>query len=136
MDIFIFPGPTPEDVFGQYARLTGTPVLPAQWALGYHQCRWNYVSSGDVRYVQQKFDEEDMPLEVLWLDIEYTDDHKYFMWNERDFPDPIEMVNDVAANGRKVREAISSGFHSSLRPTDGGHYRPTRQARLRLSSIL
>lgn len=102
LDIFIMPGPTPRDVFKQYAGLTGTTALPAHWALGYHQCRWNYVSSDDVRSVQRRFDEEDMPLDVIWLDIEYAPDHKYFIWKEKEFPDPVEMTNDVAAFGRKV----------------------------------
>ncbi|EIN06673.1 alpha-glucosidase [Punctularia strigosozonata HHB-11173 SS5] len=102
LDIFILPGPTPRDVFKQYAGLTGTTALPAQWSLGYHQCRWNYVSSDDVRGVQKRFDEEDMPLDVIWLDIEYAPDHKYFIWKEREFPDPVEMTNDVAQYGRKM----------------------------------
>lgn len=102
MDTFLLPGPTPEDVFRQYAKLTGTAVMPAHWSLGYHQCRWNYVSSEDIRTVQRRFDDEDMPMDVLWLDIEYSDNHKYFMWNEKTFPDPVEMINDVAALGRKV----------------------------------
>ncbi|KAF8963588.1 alpha glucosidase [Flammula alnicola] len=102
LDTFLLPGPTAEDVFKQYSRLTGTPVLPAQWSLGYHQCRWNYVSSDDVRTVQKRFDEEDMPVDVFWLDIEYSEDHKYFMWKDKTFPDPVEMTNDVAANGRKM----------------------------------
>jgi alpha 1,3-glucosidase len=103
LDILLLPGPTAPDVFAQYARSTGTPVMPAHWALGYHQCRWNYVSSDDVRTVQRRFDEENLPVDVFWLDIEYSDGHKYFMWNEKTFPDPVEMVNDVAAVGRKVR---------------------------------
>ncbi|KAF9478104.1 glycoside hydrolase family 31 protein [Pholiota conissans] len=102
LDTFLLPGPTAEDVFRQYARLTGTPVLPAQWSLGYHQCRWNYVSSDDIRTVQERFDEEDMPVDVFWLDIEYSEDHKYFMWKDKTFPDPVEMTNDVAVNGRKM----------------------------------
>ena len=103
VDLFIFSGPTPQDVFRQYTRLTGTPILPAAFGLGYHQCRWNYISSEDVRTVQKRFDEEDMPVDVLWLDIEYSKGHEYFMWDEKTFPDPVEMINDVAANGRKVR---------------------------------
>ncbi|KAF4620385.1 hypothetical protein D9613_000962 [Agrocybe pediades] len=98
LDTFLLPGPTAEDVFKQYTRLTGTSVMPAHWSLGYHQCRWNYVSSEDVRTVQQRFDEEDMPVDVFWLDIEYAEDHKYFMWKDKNFPDPVEMTNDVAAN--------------------------------------
>jgi alpha 1,3-glucosidase len=102
LDTFLLPGPTVEDVFKQYARLTGSPVMPAQWSLGYHQCRWNYVSSDDVRTVQKRFDEENMPVDVFWLDIEYAEEHEYFMWKDKTFPDPVEMTNDVAANGRKM----------------------------------
>ena len=102
LDIFLLPGPTPADIFAQYTRLTGTPVLPAEWALGYHQCRWNYVSSDDVRSVQKRFDEVDMPVDVFWLDIEYSEGHKYFMWDKKTFPDPVEMFKDVEAVGRKV----------------------------------
>ncbi|KAF7325290.1 Glycoside hydrolase family 31 protein [Mycena venus] len=102
LDLFLMPGPTPADVFAQYSRLTGTPVLPPHWSLGYHQCRWNYISSDDVRTVQRRFDEEDMPVDVFWLDIEYAEEHKYFMWDAKNFPDPVEMTNDVAANGRKM----------------------------------
>ncbi|KAI0060605.1 alpha-glucosidase [Artomyces pyxidatus] len=102
LDLFILPGPTPADVFAQYARLTGTAPLPPHWSLAYHQCRWNYVSTDDVRGVQKRFDEEDMPVDVFWLDIEYAEDHKYFMWDQKGFPDPVDMVNDVAAVGRKM----------------------------------
>ncbi|KAI0313324.1 alpha-glucosidase [Amylostereum chailletii] len=102
LDLFILPGPTPADVFAQYARLTGTAQLPADWSLGYHQCRWNYVSSDDVRGVQKRFDEEDIPVDVFWLDIEYSEEHKYFIWDHKTFPDPVEMTNDVAALGRKM----------------------------------
>ncbi|KAG8907238.1 hypothetical protein FRB99_005062 [Tulasnella sp. 403] len=112
LDVFLLPGPTPADVFAQYARLTGTPVLPAQWALAYHQCRWNYISSEDIRGVQKKFDEEDMPVDVLWLDIEYSEDHKYFIWNEKQFPDPVDMINDVAAIGRKASRQTPSDIHN------------------------
>lgn len=102
LDVFLLPGPTPEDVFSQYARLTGTPVLPRHFALAYHQCRWNYISSSDVREVQSRFDADDIPFDVLWLDIEYAPNHKYFIWDDKSFPDPVAMFNDVAAVGRKV----------------------------------
>jgi mannosyl-oligosaccharide alpha-1,3-glucosidase len=102
LDVFLLPGPNPADVFAQYAKLTGTVPLPPHWSLGYHQCRWNYVSSDDVRAVQKRFDEENIPVDVFWLDIEYSEGHKYFMWNEKTFPDPVELINDVEALGRKV----------------------------------
>ncbi|KAL1759917.1 glycoside hydrolase family 31 protein [Schizophyllum commune] len=102
LDVFLLPGPTPKEIFAQYARLTGTAAMPAQWSLGYHQCRWNYVSSDDVRTVSQRMTEHDIPMDVLWLDIEYAEEHKYFIWDHKTFPDPVEMTNDVAAVGRKM----------------------------------
>ena len=116
LDIFILPGPKPENVFEQWAKLTGTSVLPAEWSLGYHQCRWNYVSSDDVRQVQKKFDEEDIPVDVFWLDIEYAEEHKYFMWDKKTFPDPVEMINDVEAVGRKVKQIFTSKAMNGLFP--------------------
>ncbi len=108
LDTFLLPGPTPEDVFAQYSRLTGNPILPPQWALGYHQCRWNYISSDDVRSVQRRFDEEDLPVDVFWLDIEYSEEHQYFVWDKKNFPDPVEMIQDVEKNGRKVNNFVAT----------------------------
>lgn len=121
LDVFILPGPTPADVIKQYSKLTGNPALPAHWALGYHQCRWNYISSDDVRGVQKRFDEEDFPVDVFWLDIEYSEDHKYFIWDKKNFPDPVDMINDVAQFERKVRVLFCS--LSVAKPwTDGCHH--------------
>ena len=108
LDVFLLPGPTPDQIFGQYAKLTGAVQLPPHWSLGYHQCRWNYVSSDDVRGVQKRFDEEDIPVDVFWLDIEHSEDHKYMIWNKKYFPDPTDMFNDVEALARKVRNFVGS----------------------------
>lgn len=130
LDIFLLPGPKPENVFKQFTGLTGTQAMPAHWALGYHQCRWNYVSSEDVRTVQKRFDEDDIPVDVFWLDIEYAEDHKYFIWDKKNFPDPVDMTNDVAAVSRKVCEhdsAMTKAFTDYGR-IDGGHYRSSSEA--------
>ncbi|KIJ66056.1 glycoside hydrolase family 31 protein [Hydnomerulius pinastri MD-312] len=102
LDIFILPGPSPTHTLTQYAQLTGSLSLPPSYALAYHQCRWNYVSSDDVRGVMKRFDEEDIPVDVFWLDIEYAEGHEYFMWDKKTFPDPVEMVQDVEGKGRKM----------------------------------
>ncbi|EJD08185.1 alpha-glucosidase [Fomitiporia mediterranea MF3/22] len=102
LDTLLLPGPTPEAVAAQYARLTGTPVLPAQWALGYHQCRWSYMSSKDVLEVQQRFDKDEFPVDAIWLDIDYATEHRYFIWEKKRFPDPVEMIKEIEAAGRKM----------------------------------
>ncbi|KAI8099525.1 glycosyl hydrolases family 31-domain-containing protein [Halteromyces radiatus] len=102
LDLFVFFGPTTKDVLRQYTGLTGAPAMPQMFAIGYHQCRWNYINEKDVLEVDAKFDENDFPYDVIWLDIEYTDDKKYFTWDQPKFPNPIEMEKQLDHNGRQL----------------------------------
>ena len=101
-DLFLMPGPTPADVFAQYSSLTGTQMLPPMFALAYHQCRWNYRDEQDVKEVEDKFEEHDFPVDVIWLDIEHTDGKRYFTWDKTKFPNPEEMQRKLADHGRKM----------------------------------
>ncbi|KAK6128400.1 hypothetical protein DH2020_037876 [Rehmannia glutinosa] len=102
VDAFFFIGPGPKDVVRQYTSVTGKSALPQLFATAYHQCRWNYRDEEDVYNVDSKFDEHDIPYDVLWLDIEHTDGKKYFTWDRMLFPNPEEMQNKLAAKGRRM----------------------------------
>jgi len=65
--------------------------MPRQFAIAYHQCRWNYIDEKDVAGVNEGFETNDIPYDVLWLDIEHTDDKKYFTWDPVKFPTPKDM---------------------------------------------
>lgn len=102
IDIYLIPGPTSADVFHHYLYLTGAPAMPQRFALGYHQCRWNYRDEEDVKAVDAAFDERDIPYDVLWLDIEHTHGKRYFTWDYSRFPDPTALQNHIGARGRKM----------------------------------
>ncbi|EGC47052.1 glucosidase II alpha subunit [Histoplasma capsulatum var. duboisii H88] len=102
LDIFVFLGPTPQAVSKSYGELTGFTQLPQHFAIGYHQCRWNYVTDEDVRDVDRKFDLYQIPYDVIWLDIEYTDQKKYFTWDPLTFTDPSGMQKQLDDSGRKL----------------------------------
>lgn len=102
IDVFVMLGPKPQDVFSQYASLTGTTPLPPLYALSYHQSRWNYNDEEDVRNVDSNFDVHDIPYDVLWLDIEHTDGKRYFTWDSAKFPNPEDMVANLSSKGRKL----------------------------------
>lgn len=102
LDIFLLPGPTPRHVYKQYATLTGYQVLPPMFALGYHQCRWNYRDEKDVKDVHGHFEDLDYPYDVLWLDIEHTDGKRYFTWDNNAFPNPEAMQNSLWSQGRRM----------------------------------
>lgn len=102
LDVFIMLGDTPSDINLQYGSLTGYSMLPQTFAIGHHQCRWNYNDKSDVLTVNKKFDKHSIPYDVIWLDIEYTDDKKYFTWNERAFPDHGDMLKKLDKTKRKL----------------------------------
>ncbi|XP_053224260.1 neutral alpha-glucosidase AB isoform X1 [Podarcis raffonei] len=102
IDAFLLLGPTPNDIFRQYASLTGTQALPPLFALAYHQSRWNYNDEEDVSTVDNGFDEHDIPYDVIWLDIEHADGKRYFTWDPNKFPRPREMLQGLAAKRRKM----------------------------------
>ncbi|OAV96772.1 hypothetical protein PTTG_12077, partial [Puccinia triticina 1-1 BBBD Race 1] len=102
LDLFVFLGPSSAEIFASFAALVGTTLLPPYFSIAYHQCRWNYVSQDDLLSVLHNFDTFDIPLDVIWLDIEYAEEHKYFIWDKRHFPEPLKMINQLEATGRKL----------------------------------
>ncbi|KAI8535496.1 hypothetical protein RHMOL_Rhmol10G0179100 [Rhododendron molle] len=128
VDAFFFVGPGPKDVLRQYTSVTGTPALPQFFATAYHQCRWNYRDEEDVAQVDSKFDEHDIPYDVLWLDIEHTEGKKYFTWDRVLFPHPEEMQKKLDAKGRHMVTIVDphikrdESFHLHKEATEKGYY--------------
>ncbi|KAK5084362.1 glucosidase II [Lithohypha guttulata] len=102
MDIFVMLTQSPKELSQKYAELTGYTAMPQMFAIAYHQCRWNYVSDEDVKDVDRKFDKHNIPYDVIWLDLEYTDDKQYFVWDQDNFPDPIGMEKQLDEHERKL----------------------------------
>ena len=102
LDVFVFLGPSPEKISKDFGQLTGYPQLPQHFALGYHQCRWNYATDEDVKHVDRKFDMYQIPYDVIWLDVDYTDGKRYFTWDPFTFPHPEGMQRQLDAADRKL----------------------------------
>lgn len=100
LDAFFFSGPNPKSIIDKYTRVTGRAALPPFFATAYHQCRWNYKDEADVAFVDSQFDLHDLPYDVLWLDIEHTQEKKYMTWDASLFPTPQRMQEDLGSRGR------------------------------------
>ncbi|XP_036449335.1 neutral alpha-glucosidase C isoform X1 [Colossoma macropomum] len=102
IDCFLLLGPSPAQVFSQYAQLTGYQALPPLFSLGYHQCRWNYEDEEDVKSVDAGFDLHAIPYDVIWLDIDHTEGKRYFTWDSKLFPNPADMQLHLQRKKRKL----------------------------------
>jgi alpha-glucosidase (family GH31 glycosyl hydrolase) len=74
LDIYFFPGPSPEDVVTQYLALIGTPMLPAYWALGFQLCSYgSFNNVADIQAAVNRTMKAGVPLDVVFADIKYMD---------------------------------------------------------------
>ncbi|CUS21282.1 LAQU0S02e10176g1_1 [Lachancea quebecensis] len=102
IDVIIFLAKTPQEVTSAYTEVTGRPQLPLISSIGYHQCRWNYNDERDVLTVDSQMDKAGIPYDYIWLDLEYTDDKKFFTWKPDAFPNPRRMLDKLHKLGRNL----------------------------------
>lgn len=78
IDYFIFYADKSEVVLRKYHALIGRPYVPPFWSLGFHQCRWGWKSLKVVEQVVARFEQSDIPLDVVWSDIDYMKEYADF----------------------------------------------------------
>lgn len=110
MNYYFIYGPNLVDVTSQYTLLTGTPDLPPLWALGFHQCKWSYYPESEVRDITTKFRELRLPIDAIYLDIDYMDGFRCFTWDGEKFPAPKKMIADLRDQGYKTVVIIDPGI--------------------------
>lgn len=106
---YVFAGPDMPGILEAYTWLTGRAPLPPLWALGYHQCRWHRYSQDEVLELARRHRELGVPLEALWLDIEYMDGYRVFTWDSSLFPDPPGLLRQLRESGVRVVTIIDPG---------------------------
>lgn len=78
LDLFVFVGPTPNDVIAQYYQLIGYPPVPPYWSLGFQLCRYGYSGVREIRETIERNRKAGIPQDVQWFDIDYME--KYRDW--------------------------------------------------------
>lgn len=106
---YIFTGGTLEAVIQRYTELTGRAPMPPMWALGYHQCRYSYMTQEEVLQVARELRQRQLPCDVIYLDIDYMDGYRVFTWDSERFPDPKAMSDELRAMGFKLVVILDPG---------------------------
>lgn len=95
LEFYIMSSASPENFSRKLASLTGKPQLPPLWALGYHQCKWNYMTEDELLDVSAGMTKHSIPCDSVWLDIEYADGKRYFTWDKNSFKRPRAMLEKI-----------------------------------------
>jgi alpha-glucosidase len=98
---FIF-GPSYKQIIERYTQLTGKPIMPPEWALGFSQCRGMYTNEKLARDVAAEFRKRQIPCDIIYQDIGWTQHLQDFEWRKENYDNPKKMVADLAAQGFKM----------------------------------
>ena len=102
MVYYIIAGEDYKDILKQYIGLTGKPVMPPMWALGFSQCRGLYVHQDQALEVARKFRELEIPCDVIYQDIGWTRYLQDFRWREDNYSNPRAMLDTLHSLGFRV----------------------------------
>ena len=72
-EIYLIFGETPRAVVREFRSLIGKSYVPPFWAFGFQQSRWSYPDAEAVRDIVRGYDEAGLPLDAVYLDIDYMD---------------------------------------------------------------
>ena len=82
LDFYFLLGPEPLTLTTQYTDLVGRPFMPPLWSMGWHQCKWGYSSANYTLQVVLNYTAADIPLDVIWNDIDWMRDYVAFTYND------------------------------------------------------
>lgn len=109
LDYYFFPGEKPSDVVKKYTGLTGTTPLFQRWIYGSHQSRWGYCSQDEILGIAEAFEKNEIPCDVIHMDIDYMDGYRVFTFDKERFPDTKALSETLADKGIKLISIIDPG---------------------------
>ncbi|MDM0974191.1 glycoside hydrolase family 31 protein [Clostridium perfringens] len=106
---YFIPGENIKEVVKNYTALTGRMEMPPLWSLGYQQCRFSYFSQEEVRELVKTFEEKDIPLDVVYLDIDYMDGFRVMTFKTPNFDNAAGLISDLKEKGIRTITIIDPG---------------------------
>ncbi|MCD8223552.1 MAG: alpha-glucosidase [Clostridiales bacterium] len=107
--LYVIDGESAYDIVRQFRGIIGRSYIPPRFAFGFGQSRWGYRTADDLRRVADGYRENHIPLDMLYMDIDYMRDYKDFTLNEEAFPDFPEFVREMKERGIRLVPIIDAG---------------------------
>jgi alpha-glucosidase len=90
---------SPQEVLQELAKLTGYMPMPPKWAVGYQQSHFSYTPELEVLNIGAQARRARVPLDAIWVDIDYMDHYRIFSFSPRTFADALGLNHDLALLG-------------------------------------
>ena len=107
MNYFVVIGKDWFDLNNQFTTITGKQPLPPRWAFGNFSSRFGYHSQKEVLNTDDKFFEDEIPVEAVIIDIYWFGKEIFgtmgnLNWYRDSFPDPEKMITQLNNKGVKT----------------------------------
>lgn len=109
VDCYLIENDSLNAIVKEFRGLTGRNYIPPKWAFGYQQSRWSYMDAQEVRETVKGYREKQIPIDAVYLDIDYMERYKDFTVNEETFPNFKEFVEEMKKEGIRLIPIIDAG---------------------------
>ena len=107
--LYIIEADTEVEIVKEMRKLTGKSYIAPFWALGYQQSRWSYMNEDEVRSVVDGYRSNGMPIDAVYLDIDYMDNYKDFTVSEEKFPQFKSFADEMKDRDIHLVPIIDAG---------------------------
>lgn len=108
-ELYVIEEESLDGIVSTFRKLIGRSYIPPLWAFGYGQSRWGYDSAEYVREVAAGYRDNHIPIDSIYLDIDYMERYKDFTVNEDRFPDFEGLVRQMREQGIHLVPIIDGG---------------------------
>lgn len=109
LDLYVITGTSDYDIAKQFRCLIGRSYIPPKFAFGYGQSRWGYTTAEDFQKVAREHHKHHVPLDMIYMDIDYMERYKDFTVNRENFPDFKAYVDSMKAQNIHLVPIIDAG---------------------------
>ncbi|MDE7204449.1 MAG: alpha-glucosidase [Lachnospiraceae bacterium] len=107
--LYVITGESAYDVAKQFRKIIGKSYIAPKYAFGYGQSRWGYKTAEDIETVVSGYRDNQIPIDMVYMDIDYMQDYKDFTVNPERFPDFPQFVQKMKAKQIHLIPIIDAG---------------------------
>lgn len=109
LNLFVIDGDSPYDIVKQFRSIIGRSYIPPKYAFGFGQSRWGYKTKDDFRKVVDGHRANGVPLDMVYMDIDYMQSFKDFTLHEENFQDFPAFVQEMKDRNIRLIPIIDAG---------------------------
>lgn len=109
LDLYVITGDSAYDIVKQFRSMIGRSYIPPKFAFGFGQSRWGYKTREDFEKVAREHRNQHIPLDMIYMDIDYMESYKDFTVNKENFPDFKAFIEEMKEKNIRMIPIIDAG---------------------------